>query len=134
MTDHEIYKKMDKLVSEMELDSKQKSQMCSFRMNGGDRYCSATTNKTCRKCKLFTPTINTKIRMVVEDSIGLEEDIDQLTREKNILDEHNEELSRENRSLRHNLFRKQRKERLVKRRFGRILKGKKERMAKERRR
>ena len=39
---------------------------CQYKGRKGERYCLATTHKTCRGCKFFLPTTMSQLRLAVE--------------------------------------------------------------------
>ena len=74
MSDSEVLKKMDKMFSQIEPDLNMKKTHCSFIAKSGKRHCLMTTLKSCQKCKFFTPTTQSKIRILVEHLISAEKD------------------------------------------------------------
>ena len=46
-------------------DEVNRQRYCQFKVDD-DRFCLATTQKTCKKCRFFEPTIQSKFRIVVE--------------------------------------------------------------------
>lgn len=83
-------------------DDVSRHDYCQYKAND-DRFCLATSHKTCKKCRFFEPTIQSKFRIVVEKTEelkriikghekiieGLNEEIDRLD---NIIDEKNNRI------------------------------------------
>lgn len=60
---------------------------CQYRGHD-ERYCNATQNTNCEKCKFFTPTLHAKNRMLMEEIVrheGEEARKDKLIRERDLM-------------------------------------------------
>ena len=98
LTEHEVYLKTQEIYKKIDIENKRKPQLCQFRSD--KRYCTATTNESCKKCTFFEPTINTKIRLVVEHCMGKEEELANTKRDLYCLEDDFDnffEISEENR-------------------------------------
>ena len=71
-TDSEVYQKMNAIYSKIEPGPSMKKTHCQFLAKSGDRYCLATSAKNCIKCKHFTPTTQSKMRILIEHVLTLE--------------------------------------------------------------
>lgn len=65
--------KIKSIISKMTFDEDQKREGCEYR--GTDRFCKATSNKSCRHCDFFTPTWPYAIQTVVNEYKRLESEI-----------------------------------------------------------
>lgn len=45
---------------------------CSYLLKSGPKHCKATTNKSCKGCKFFSPTIHARMRLVVQAALEQE--------------------------------------------------------------
>ncbi len=66
--------KIKSIIKGMTFDDDQKREGCEYR--GTEKYCKATTNKTCKHCDFFTPTWPYAIQTVVNEYKNLESEID----------------------------------------------------------
>ena len=91
-TDSEVYQKMNAIYSKIEPSTSMKKTHCQFLAKSGDRYCLATSAKNCIKCKHFTPTTQSKMRILIEHLLTLENENKtmsyDLARCKDIIQEH----------------------------------------------
>ena len=71
-TDSEVYQKMNDIYSKIEPSASMKKTHCQYLAKSGNRYCLATSLKNCQKCKHFTPTTQSKMRILVEYVLTLE--------------------------------------------------------------
>lgn len=71
-TDSEVYQRMDEIYSKIEPSTNMKKTHCQYLAKSGNRYCLATSLKNCQKCKHFTPTTQSKMRILVEYILTLE--------------------------------------------------------------
>lgn len=71
-TDSEVYQKMNDIYSKIEPSASMKKTHCQYLAKSGNRYCLATSAKNCIKCKHFTPTTQSKMRILVEYVLTLE--------------------------------------------------------------
>ena len=71
-TDSEVYQKMNAIYSKIEPSTNMKKTHCQYLAKSGNRYCLATSLKNCQKCKHFTPTTQSKMRILVEYVLTLE--------------------------------------------------------------
>ena len=47
-------------------DDVSRHKHCQYKGKKGERYCTATTQKTCKRCRFFAPTTQSQLRIVVE--------------------------------------------------------------------
>lgn len=95
MSESKVYDIMEKFIAEMEIPTTVKEKYCQFKRKDGDKYCTATSCKNCNECKLFTPTIHGKIRMITERYYELRKTIANMNREKRKLKRKIEDLERD---------------------------------------
>ena len=62
---NEAYKKMIEIISEHEPSIREKKQTCQFYEGKEGKHCRATTHKTCYNCKMFSPSFNEKLILLV---------------------------------------------------------------------
>ena len=92
MKDSEVYEKMNKIFSMIEPDTPMKNRHCQYISKTDDRHCRMTTLKSCEKCKFFTPTTQSKMRILVEYVLKVEKENRKLKGDKARLDNHIEFL------------------------------------------
>ena len=63
--DEQYLQQLKLLYKEHFKKSAEKEECCQFKEKSGDKWCKATSHKTCKRCKMFTPTTQTMIRTVV---------------------------------------------------------------------
>ena len=80
-TDSEVYQKMNDIYSKIEPSASMKKTHCQYLAKSGNRYCLATSAKNCIKCKHFTPTTQSKMRILVEHVLTLESENKNLNHE-----------------------------------------------------
>ena len=80
-SDSEVYKKMNVIYSKIEPTTSMKKTHCQFLAKSGDRYCLATSAKNCNKCMHFTPTTQSKMRILIEHILTLESENKNLNHE-----------------------------------------------------
>lgn len=51
-----------------------KQENCQYK-GKGDRYCLATTHRTCRGCRMFSPTTQSKLKIVIEKTAELRQKV-----------------------------------------------------------
>ena len=83
--------KFDRIFQRMEIREEEKVKYCQFR-GGYDKYCKATTMKSCHGCKFFSPTTPKKIEIIVDYFDVMEKLNDRLMKENEILQERNHDL------------------------------------------
>ena len=71
-SDSEVYQKMNDIYSKIEPSASMKKTHCQYLAKSGSRYCLATSAKNCIKCKHFTPTTQSKMRILIEHVLTLE--------------------------------------------------------------
>ena len=70
--DSEVFKMMDSLFSKIEPTMSMKKEHCQYLNRSGGRYCNMTTLKSCAKYRHFTPTTQSKMRILVERVLAIE--------------------------------------------------------------
>ena len=70
----EVYEFLCRIFDHLEISGNDRKHYCQYIGKEG-RYCKATTHKSCKGCKMFTPTTQTKIMAIIEHDLQLEEDI-----------------------------------------------------------
>lgn len=64
---------LDKIIKRLKVTDEEKSKYCQYR--GKDEYCKATSHKTCKGCRFFTPTTIKKLDLILKDRKELEKTI-----------------------------------------------------------
>lgn len=80
-TDSEVYQKMNDIYSKIEPSASMKKTHCQYLAKSGNRYCLATSAKNCIKCKHFTPTTQSKMRILIEHLLTVENENKSLNHE-----------------------------------------------------
>lgn len=69
-----IYEYLCRIFDNLEIRGKERERYCQFKGKDG-RFCKATTQKSCKRCRFFSPATQTKIMAIIEHDLQLEEDI-----------------------------------------------------------
>lgn len=86
MSEEQVLKKMNEIYSQIDKRRKDKTN-CQFRNKDGDRYCRATTNTSCSRCRFFTPTVFSRMKVLVKEIMALEDENEKLKAEVEDLSE-----------------------------------------------
>ena len=73
MTNNQYYTLLNEMYEHSDIAWSDRKKYCQYYQNGNERYCKTTTQKSCKKCKMFTPDIHNKIRIVVENILEHEQ-------------------------------------------------------------
>lgn len=74
MKDSEVYERMNQLYALIDPNTATKKKHCQYIGKTKDRHCIMTTLKSCEKCKMFTPTTQSKMRMLIEQLLATEKE------------------------------------------------------------
>lgn len=80
-SDSEVYQKMNDIYSKIEPSASMKKTHCQYLAKSGNRYCLATSANNCIKCKHFTPTTQSKMRILLEHLLTMESENKNLNHE-----------------------------------------------------
>lgn len=83
------YEELDRFAREAGIKDSEKKSYCQYFTRGG---CLATSQKTCKGCRMFCPTTPTKIEIVVGHALKLERLNGALAKENDALTQKNYEL------------------------------------------
>lgn len=61
---------LETVMQRIKVSDAEKGKYCQYR--GRDKYCNATSKKTCNKCRFFTPTTSKKLDLILKDRKELE--------------------------------------------------------------
>ena len=76
MSDSEVRQKLEEVIQHIATSEDEKKRHCQYYI-GGEKHCKATTNKSCKHCDLFCPTIQSKIRIAVEYVVNTEKKLNE---------------------------------------------------------
>lgn len=85
INDVDVYHQMNRIFEKADINGQARKEYCQY-IGDEDRYCKATTNKTCKHCQTFTPTTNVKLKVIVEYTVWLEKELANLRLENNLKD------------------------------------------------
>ena len=85
LKDSEVYDLMNRLYSKIEPDTSMKKRHCQYLAKSGKRYCLMTSLKSCEKCRHFTPTTQSKMRILIEYVSSVEKENSDLKKDLRML-------------------------------------------------
>ena len=94
----DVYQQMNKIFEKADIHGQARRDYCQY-IGDGEKYCKATTNKTCKHCHTFSPTTNVKIKVIVEYTAWLENELQKLRLENNLKDARIQNLQDMNRQM-----------------------------------
>ena len=74
--------KMEEALRSAEIDDADKPEYCEYIYHDGLRYCKVTTQKSCKKCRFFSPNLLKRMEIVASHYERLEAEIAKLKLEK----------------------------------------------------
>lgn len=78
-TDSQIRDRLSEILANITVPPDKRRDYCEYKgKDKKDRYCKITTHKTCRDCRFFSPTMQQRLRVVVEGYDELEEQVENL--------------------------------------------------------
>lgn len=69
-TDSFIHGELQRIIASIVPDEARKDKGCEYHTPAG---CKATSNKTCKNCKFYSPTMHEKLQMIVGRCLDLED-------------------------------------------------------------
>lgn len=55
LTDKQYHEHLNRLYEQAEITGNERRKYCQYYL-GGERYCKANMQKSCKKCRMFSPT------------------------------------------------------------------------------
>lgn len=71
-TDSQIRDRLTEILENIDVPTNKRRDYCEYKGKDKDRFCTITTQKSCKGCSFFSPTMHCRLRVVVEQYDELE--------------------------------------------------------------
>ncbi len=71
-TDSQIRDRLTEILENIDVPTDKRRDYCEYKGKGKERFCTITTQKSCKGCSFFSPTMHCRLRVVVEQYDELE--------------------------------------------------------------
>lgn len=71
-TDSQIRDRLTEILKNIDVPTNKRRDYCEYKGKTGDAFCTITTQKSCKGCSFFSPTMHCRLRVVVEQYDELE--------------------------------------------------------------
>lgn len=71
-TDSQIRDRLSEILANITVPPDKRRDYCEYKGKDKERYCTITTQKSCKGCHFFSPTMHQRLRVVVDGYDELE--------------------------------------------------------------